>query len=213
MHVANRRRPSVDSSPRRSVIRLSSLDSDAAVVAAILEGDRAGGVALYDRHHVYVRRVLFRVLGPDGSLEDLVQDVFIAAVEALDRLEDPNALRGWLGGISVNLARVEIRKRKRGAWLRFLPGHAVPETTATVSSPELNEAVRAAYRAIACLHVEERVAFALRFIEGMELTEVATLCQMSLATTKRRLASARKKFTNIASTYPELQPWVNGGAP
>ena len=41
-----------------AVIRLSFLDSDAQIVAAIRAGDGAGGAALYDRHHGYVRRVL-----------------------------------------------------------------------------------------------------------------------------------------------------------
>jgi RNA polymerase sigma-70 factor, ECF subfamily len=61
------------------------------------------------------------------------------------------------------------------------------------------------------LHVDDRIAFALRFIEGMELTEVASLCGTSLATIKRRLASARKKFESMAGTYPELSQWLDGG--
>jgi RNA polymerase sigma-70 factor, ECF subfamily len=213
MHVAKqlRSRASDVSASRASVIRLPLGESDGALVAAIRAGERAGGAALYDRHHTYVRRVLMRVIGPDGSLEDLVQDVFVAAIEAIDRLEDPNALRSWLAGISVNLARVELRRRSRGAWLRFLPGYVVPEVAAVTSSPELDEAVRAAYHVMQRLHVDERIAFALRFIEGMELTEVASLCATSLATIKRRLASARKKFESMAGTYPELSPWLDGG--
>ena len=44
----------------------------------------------------------------------------------------------------------------------------------------------------------------------MELTEVARACDVSLATVKRRLTSAQKKFAKIASTYPELSDWVKG---
>lgn len=197
---------------RANVVRLPLVDSDEAVVRAIRAGEKAGGAALYDRHHEYVRRVLLRVIGPDGNLEDLVQDVFVAAIEAIDRLQDPNALRSWLAGIGVNTARVELRRRTRNSWLRFLPGNGLPEVEAVVSTPELDEALRATYRVLARLHVDERIPFALRFIDGMELTEVASLCNTSLATTKRRLASARKKFENIASTYPELATWLERGA-
>jgi RNA polymerase sigma-70 factor (ECF subfamily) len=79
-----------------------------------------------------------------------------------------------------------------------------------MATPELDEAVRATYRVLAALPVDERIPFALRFIEGMELTEVARACDVSLATVKRRLTSAQKKFAKIASTYPELSDWVKG---
>jgi RNA polymerase sigma-70 factor (ECF subfamily) len=46
----------------------------------------------------------------------------------------------------------------------------------------------------------------------MELTEVACACEVSLATIKRRLLSAQKRFTSIARTYPELASWVEGAA-
>ena len=213
MRAADERRSrTAPASEGSSLIRLPFLESDASMVQAIRAGERAAGAALYDRHQDYVRRVLLRVIGPDGHIDDLVQDVFVAAIDAIDRLEDPQALRAWLAGISVNVARVELRRRTRGAWLRLLPGHRLPEQEAVVSDPELDEALRATYRVLGRLSVDERIPFALRFIDGMELLEVAAACHVSLATTKRRLASARKKFESMARACPELQPWLEGGA-
>jgi RNA polymerase sigma-70 factor, ECF subfamily len=83
-----------------------------------------------------------------------------------------------------------------------VPGH----------SPEHGEALRATYHVLGRLSADERIPFALRFIDGMELTEIADACAVSLATTKRRLSSAQKKFTSIARTYPELADWVEGAA-
>ena len=197
--------------PRQNVARLPFFDSDRAVVAAILAGQAAGGAALYDRHHQYVRRVLIRVLGPDADLHDLVQDVFVAAIDSIGRLEDPDALRSWLAGISVHTARVELRRRTRARWFPLFAREELPEVEAAVSTPEVDEAVRSTYRILAKLSAEERIAFALRFIEGMELVEVAEACEISLATTKRRLARARSKFENSARTYPELAGWLGGG--
>jgi RNA polymerase sigma-70 factor (ECF subfamily) len=210
--MQQRARSVIEGAMHKAVIHLPLFESNAALVAAIRAGEPAGGAALYDWHHDYIRRVLMRVIGPDGNLEDLVQDVFVAAIEGIERLEDPQALKSWLAGIGVNVARAELRRRTRTSWLRFLPGPWLPEVEAVVSNPELDEAVRAAYRVLGQLQVDERIAFALRFIEGMELSEVASSCQTSLATTKRRLQSARKKFENMAGTYPELAPWLQGGA-
>jgi len=180
------------------------LDSDAAVVAAICAGDPAGGAALYDRHHAYVRRVLLRVLGPDTDLHDLIQDVFVAAIDSIERLLDPSALRSWLAAISVNCVRVELRRRTRSRRISLFPQHDLPEVPSPSNAPEVEDAVRATYQVLQRLGADERIPFALRFIEGMELTEIACACQVSLATTKRRLASAQKKFTSIARSYPEL---------
>ena len=60
--------------------------------------------------------------------------------------------------------------------------------------------------------VDKFIAFALRFVDGMELVEVAEACEVSLATIKRRLARAQAKFTNIARTYPVLHEWLERGA-
>lgn len=198
---------------RSTIVHLPVFDSDAAVVAAIRAGEPAGGAALYDRHHRYVRRVLMRVLGPDVDLHDLTQDVFVAAIDSIDRLLEPRALRGWLAAISVNCVRVELRRRTKGRSIRLFPQHELPDVPAPANAPEVDEAVRATYHVLARLAPDERIPFALRFIDGMELTEVASACEVSLATIKRRLANAQKRFTSIARTYPELEPWVNGGAP
>jgi RNA polymerase sigma-70 factor (ECF subfamily) len=84
------------------------------------------------------------------------------------------------------------------------PGHA-PQPDFEVS-----EALRAAYRVLSSLQVDERIAFALRFVEGMDLTEVAAACGVSLATTKRRLARAEARFALLADREPSLAEWLGG---
>ncbi len=198
--------------PRSAVVHLPVVDSDVEIVAALRAGEPAGGAALYDRHHAYVRRVLVRVLGPDIDLHDLIQDVFVAAIDSIDRLLEPRALRSWLAAISVNCARVELRRRTKYRFVRSFAQHDLPDVPAPANSLEVDEAVRATYHVLGRLATDERIPFALRFIDGMELNEIANACQVSLATTKRRLASAQKKFTSIAQTYPELAEWLKGAA-
>ena len=203
-----------DVEPRRSaVVHLPLSDSDAGVVAAIRAGERAGGAALYDRHHQYVRRVLVRVLGPDADLQDLVQDVFVAAIDSIDRLVDAGALRGWLAAISVNCVRMELRRRTRRRIIRLFPPNELPDVAVAARDRELDAALRVTYHVLGRLPADERIVFALRFIEGMELMAIAEACQVSLATAKRRLVSGRRKFINMAKAYPELVEWVKDEAP
>jgi RNA polymerase sigma-70 factor (ECF subfamily) len=194
---------------RGGIVHLPVAESDAMLVGAIRAGQSSGGASMYDRHHEYVRRVLVRVLGSASDLDDLIQDVFVTAIDAIDRLEDPHALRAWLAGIAVRCARVEIRRRTRARWFPLFDRADLPEVEAPVSDPELDETVRLTYGVLQKLSADERIAFALRFIEGMELVEVAEVCDVSLATTKRRLQRARKKFMTMAQTYPELSDWLS----
>jgi RNA polymerase sigma-70 factor (ECF subfamily) len=75
----------------------------------------------------------------------------------------------------------------------------------------VRDALRATYAALDALPADERVAFALRFIDGMELTEVAAACETSLATIKRRLARAEDRFEAEARKHPALEAWIDGG--
>ncbi len=66
--------------------------------------------SLYHQHARYVASVAARLLGRDGELDDLVQDVFVEALRGLAQLRDPNAIRGWLAKITVRLCVRRLRK-------------------------------------------------------------------------------------------------------
>jgi RNA polymerase sigma-70 factor, ECF subfamily len=184
---------------------------DAALVQAFRRGDPSARAAFYDRYADHVHRVLYRLLGFDRDLADLHHDVFVRALVSLPNLDDPSALKGWLTMIAVHVAQATITRRRRRAWLWFLPSDELPDVQASSASSEVRGALRATYAALDKLPVDERIAFALRFIEGMELTEVAAACDTSLATIKRRLARAGARFEAEARKHPVLEAWLEGG--
>jgi RNA polymerase sigma-70 factor (ECF subfamily) len=184
---------------------------DAALVQGFRRGDPGARAALYDRYADHVHRVLYRVLGFDRDLADLHHDVFVRALASLPKLEEPSALKGWLTMIAVHVAHSSITRRRRRSWLWFLPSDEVPEVESSAASGEVLDALRATYAALEKLPADERIAFALRFIDGMELTEVAASCNTSLATVKRRLARASASFEVEARKHPVLHSWLEGG--
>jgi RNA polymerase sigma-70 factor, ECF subfamily len=187
-----------------AVIRLPVAEGDTSLVLAARRGDRSALAALVERHAPRVRRVLARVLGPDPELSDLVQDVFLTAFSTLDRLEEPSAVGAWLTQIAVFTGRGRIRRRSRWRFLRFVAPDELPESLVPPHDATTSATARALYRVLDRLHREERVAFALRHIDGMELTEVAQACDVSLSTIKRRLSRAESTFMNLARSEPEL---------
>jgi RNA polymerase sigma-70 factor (ECF subfamily) len=184
---------------------------DATLVAAMRAGSRAAVAAFYDRYEALVMRTLVRVLGTEREIADLHQEVLVRVLGSLDELRDPGALKPWVTSVAVFTARTHILRRSRRWWLRFLPWNELPEVEAPVPSGEVTQALRATYAVLATLPADERIAFALRFIAGMELTEAAEACGVSLATLKRRLRRAEDRFKEGAREHPALVDWLEGG--
>lgn len=177
------------------------------LAAGLKAGEPWAIPALIERHGAHVRRVLARVLGGgDHEQAELAQEVFVRAWRAGRGLKDPAALKGWLTHIAVFTARAAIRRRRRQRWLHLFAD--VPETPPAWASPDIAEAARAVYAILDRLPDDQRIPFALRTLGGMNLQETAAACGMSLATTRRRLQAAEKRFFERARACEALAPWV-----
>jgi len=178
-------------------------ESDGELVRRALAGDRRAEELLVRRHARAVARLIVRLLGTRRDAEDLSQDVFLAAFEQLDRLENPDIFRSWLLRIAVNKVRMVIRKRKM---LRLigLDRTAPQETLEAVAHDDLGPEARAELaiidRELVKLPAELRIAWVIRHVEGHTLRDVSTICGCSLATAKRRVAAAHERILEVVDT-------------
>lgn len=187
--------------------------------AALVEGLRAGNPAaaaeLHRQYAAPVLRVLMGILGPDRELADLHHDVFVRALESIGRIADADALGGWMRSVAVHTARASIERRvSRRRWLSFLTPDELPEASLATApaASDAREALRATYEVLERLPTDERIAFALRHLDGLELGEVAQACSVSLASIKRRLTRAEERFATLARRVPCLVEYLSGGA-
>ena len=181
---------------------------DARLVRDVVAGDAIAQEALFDRYVADVERLLYRLLGNDGDIADAIQDVFLQVFKHIGKLRDPAALKGWLRAITVATARKRIRSKARRRWLRFVRSEDVPDMPASEADDEVLAALRATYLILDGMSVELRIVFALRRLEGLELSELADACGVSLATVKRRLRKADDVFAARARRDPDLVDWV-----
>jgi len=133
--------------------------------------------------------IAFRILGREGEVEDLLQDLFVAAQRDLGDLSNEFSVRKWFTVATVRLAR---RRSRRQRLLRFF-GFDEPilcDVPSTEATPEQRAQVIALNTTLGLLSLELRVAWTLRHLEGLSLAEVAEACDCSLATAKRRIAAA-----------------------
>jgi len=147
---------------------------------------------VYRLHSRFVAGLAFRLLGRDGDVDDVVQDVFLAAVEGLGRLRAPGALKGWLATLTVRLARRRLRRRSVLSWVGFDDDGLAMEVPVTTAASDDLVLLRQVYEVLAEVPVDDRLAWILKYLEGESLDAVAVLCGCSLATAKRRIARAQE---------------------
>ena len=174
-------------------LKVSEAVSDEELVRRALAGERWGREMLYRRHAGSLLAMTVRLLANRGEAEEIVQDTFVTAFEQLGTLREPGAVRGWLGQIAVNLVR---RRFRRGRLMRFLglDRGADDATLEALADPGISTDQRAELalvdRLLRGMKPALRLAWMLRRVDGLELGEVASLCDCSLATVKRRIADA-----------------------
>lgn len=176
-------------------------------------GDKWAAELLFDRYAPAITRMLRRTLGYERHEEliDLVHEVFVQAIGSIDKLRDPDALLGWLLRIAAHTAYHSMRKRRARSWLRFEDSAELPEVPEQPTPPEIHQACRHLYKLLDKFPADERLAFCLRYIEGLELTQVAETCEVSLSTAKRRITKASKRFVSLASQDSVLREWLKEG--
>jgi len=196
-------------SPERASASLA--EDDLALARRCAGGDSAAQRQLFRDQRMRVHRTLYRILGSNRDMEDLVQDVFIEVFRSLDRFRGEAKLSTWISRISSRVAMAHIGRRRPAAQsLDSVPEVATPEPSAQKVA-EAREAAERLYRALDRVDAVQRVAFALHVIEGMPLREVADVMEASLVATKSRVWRARRELERRASRDPLLAGFLAAG--
>jgi RNA polymerase sigma-70 factor, ECF subfamily len=148
--------------------------------------------ALYRRYCRYVAAVILRLNGRETEVEDIVQDVFVEATRGIQRLKEPDAVKGWLATITVRVVRRRLRLRRLRRVLGFDEQVDYARLADRGASPVDKLLVKAVYQMLDEMPVEDRLAFTLHHVEGETIDAVAVMCGCSCATAKRRIARAQR---------------------
>jgi RNA polymerase sigma-70 factor (ECF subfamily) len=181
--------------------------AEARTCQSIIEGirrrDPRAALLLHDQFGTLINKMVWRLLGADTEHDDVVQQIFVNILEAIEDVRAPEALKGWILSVTVNAVRRELRMRKYRRIFRLVP--EVPEQRDfSAADPEKKLFAAKCYEVLGRLGTEERIVFTLRYVEGCTLEEIGEACHCSLATVKRRIAKARRKFIVHASKDPDL---------
>ena len=144
-------------------------------------------------------RFLMASLGDRDLAESLTQDCFLKAYLARHQFRGESSVATWLTRIAVNLVRDHLRSRRMRFWQKTRDtaldivdvSDWIPDGASSAEEVCLQqERVREIWRSVEKLSRQQRTVFLLRFVEEMELSEIAETTGMNTSTVKSHLYRA-----------------------
>jgi len=166
-------------------VTVTETSPEALLVEAVRRGDREAFGQLYDLYASMVHGILLARV-PYREVDDLVQDVFLAALRRLDTLRDSAAFGGWLAMITRNRA-IDFHRRARET--EELPEDLPQQSHA---EKEAEEEAGRTLEAIRDLPEAYRETLILRLVEGMTGPEIAARTNLTPASVRVNLHRGMK---------------------
>lgn len=183
-------------------------DQDLALARRAASGDRAAQRELFHAQRKPVHHTLFRILGSNRDLEDLVQDAFVDIFRGLGSFRGESTLTRWCQTIATRTAFLFISRRKPAAIDLALVEDSLPGEADLARTAQAREAARRLYAALERIEPKQRIAFALAAIDGCSLAEVAELTDSSPVAVKTRVWRARKELMKRAAKDELLAGYI-----
>jgi len=174
--------------------------TDADLIAAIADGDRAAFGQLYRRHAPWLLLRLSRRCADAGLVDEVVQDTFVAVWRSAKRWDSRGEVPAWLWGIGIRRLLDTFRRQPRGTLLLWDEPAA---DTALAESAEEQVLLGVEYGdlggALDRLAPELRAVVQATILDGLTTKEAARLLGIPAGTVKTRMmrarATLREEFT------------------
>ena len=184
---------------------------DRAWVESARQGDEEAFADIVRRHSGGLHRAVSRILADESEAWDVVQMAFLKAWQQLDRYDSRYRFSTWLYRIGTNLAIDLLRSRgsrerahKAGTEHRL---RLVGNTESAGSRAERREADHILEQLVEVLTPQQRGAFVLREMQGLETAEVGEILGCSATTVRNHVFQARKALRReMKNRFPEYLP-------
>ncbi|GAB4512409.1 MAG: sigma-70 family RNA polymerase sigma factor [Haliangiales bacterium] len=185
--------------------------NDAALLDRWRRGDQVAGEQLFEAYYDTIERFFLNKV--TSGVADLVQETFVACVEARDRVRDSSKFRSYLFSIAYNVLRAHLRRNYRGAREFNLDDMSVCDVNpgpGTVMTHQREQ--RLLLEALRSIPVEYQIILELHYWEQMITADIADTLALPLGTVRSRLRRARElleqALSKLSNTPKELQSTV-----
>lgn len=166
---------------------------EAELIERCRRGEERAQRELFKRTLEDVRRILFRLSGPSGDMEDMVQQVFLALFGAVRRFRGESSFSTFLFGICLRVARRQARSSFRWWRLKTRLAGERPEAAPCADGGE-GQRARAVKKVLEELPVKHREILVLYEMEELGGREIARILGIPEGTVWTRLHHARRAF-------------------
>jgi len=187
------------------------IEDDLRLADRCMSGDESAQREFLRRESRRVHATLYRVLGSNSEIEDLMQEAFIEIFRSLHTFRGESSLSTWLDRITVRVACGHLsRPRLPTTRLELVPDPPADDASAEQRAL-MREAARRLYALLDRLEPKKRVAFALHVIDGRPCKEVAAVMGSSVVLAKVRVSRAWQYVGRRARTDPLLATFLGSG--
>lgn len=173
------------------------------------KGDELAIGALIRRYQNYVYRLCYLVMHNEQDAEDMTQETFVRAFQALPRYEirEGISFEAWLYRIAVNRCRSRMRRK----WYQVLPWPSpAPQITADLETQPDRLVMQDERRgeilaAINSLGEKHRLVVILRYYAGFSNEEIAQTLRIPSGTVRSRLHTARQRLKGLLAEPEETK--------
>jgi len=169
---------------------MTEKEKDYTLMRAIQNGDMVAFNDMVDRYKNRLMNVIGRMLSSTEEAEDVVQETFVRVYQHRQSFNFKHCFSTWIYTIALNLARNELRKRKKFKFYEISEMHG-NETEFAVEMKLPSRLPQVLSAAIKGLPEKYRTAFMLRDIQELPYEEVANILSVPLGTVKSRVNRAR----------------------
>jgi RNA polymerase sigma-70 factor (ECF subfamily) len=188
---------------------------DVLLVDRCLTGEPAATRELFRRHRGRVHACLYRVLGGNRDMDDLLQEAFLQVFQSLRGWRAEASLATWIDRVAVRVAYRYLSQRRRRIVTDPLVDEDGPAMTAFPPDDApgarrqlARDGVKRLYAVLDELSPAARLAFTLHEIDGRSISETAQLVGSSVTATKLRVWRARNRVQAAAAADPILSEFL-----
>jgi RNA polymerase sigma-70 factor, ECF subfamily len=178
-----------------------------------VSGDRAAHRELFQRERRRVHVILYRVLGSNADMEDLLQETFIEIFRSIPGFRGEATLGTWLDRIAVRVAYAHLTRRRVEAVRLSVVPEPISREPGADERAMTRQAAGHLYEALDRVPAAQRIAFTLHVIDGRPIKHVAETMDASAVATKVRIWRAWRAIRRAAQHDPLIAELLNGGAP
>jgi len=168
-------------------------------------GDSLAIERLVQTYQQAVYRLALSILDDSDDADDATQEVFVAALRALESFRGNASFKTWLFSITVNVCRTRLgRLKNRGRLEQILQSlfHIRSEQAYPENEAIQHESDTALWQAIHTLDDKHRIPVILRYYHDLPVNEIAETLEVPVGTVHSRLNHARERLRALLKEEP-----------